>query len=84
MGGGGPHGAPHSFNKLTTKSKPCLERETPLESSCSTCGLLTIQHKIFFLVVCSWTLLMAGGYGGLKEEQTLPALYVSDTLVGDF
>lgn len=22
---------------------------------------------------------MAGGYGGFKEEQTLPALYVSDT-----
>lgn len=33
---------------------------------------------MFFLVVCSWTLLMAGGYGGFKE-QTLPALYVSDT-----
>lgn len=41
---GPPHGAPHTFNKLTTKSNPCLERETPLESSCSYCGLLTIQH----------------------------------------
>lgn len=67
--------------KLTTKSNPCLERETPLESSY--CGLLTIQHYwlvfCFYSVVCSWTLLTAGGYGGFKEEQTLPALYVSDT-----
>lgn len=86
-GGGweGPCGTPHPFNKLTTKSNPCLERETPLESSCSYCGLLTIQHYCYFVyfvgfsVVCSWTLLTAGSYGGFKEEQTLPALYVSDT-----
>lgn len=68
------------FNKLTTKSNPCLERETPLESRCSYCGLLTIQRYFFvYFVVCSWSLLTAGGFGGFKEEQTLPALYVSDT-----
>lgn len=48
-GGEGPCGAPHPFNKLTTKSNPCLERETPLESSCSYCGLLTIQHYCYFV-----------------------------------
>lgn len=40
---------PSYFNKLTTKSNPCLERETPLESSCSYCGLLSISFVYFWL-----------------------------------
>lgn len=38
------------LNELPTKSHPCLERETPLESSCSHCGLLTTQHYFVYVV----------------------------------
>lgn len=53
---------------LKLNSNPCLERETP-EISCSYCGLF----KLFFFFLTT-----GGGHGGFKE-QTLPALYVSDT-----
>lgn len=64
LGGSGEclWGSLRTFNKLTTKSNPCLERETPLDSSWSYCGLLTIQQFFFILLaVCSWTFLQAGG-----------------------
>ena len=40
---------------------------------------LLVSFCLFSLVVCPRTPLTAGAYGGFKEEQTLPALYVSDT-----
>lgn len=63
--------------KLTTKSNPCLQQQTPLDSSCGQISVFV--HVFILLVVCSWTILKARGYSGFREEQTLPALYVSDT-----
>lgn len=74
---------PHTFYwKLIQKIQPLPWAK---DSNCPCKGLLTIQHYWHFSLIC-WFFVVGPrtpstgeGYGGLKEEQTLPALYVSDT-----
>lgn len=69
------------FNKLTTKSNPCLERETPLESSCSYCGLLTIQRSYFCLFP---VVLLSDSRWPVSKKNRHCLHFKFRTLVGDF